>query len=143
MNIKRLVAAIVVGFLFVWGTDFLVHAVWLKPDYQATMQLWRTEQDMQGHIAWLFGAEFLFAAAFVLIWAAGMADRHGLKCAVIYGLLMGIFHQTSTMVLYCVMPMPGELAVKWFAANTLQCLLLGIITFLVYKPRDFLVSIKR
>ncbi len=143
MNIKRLVIAIIVGVVFVSATDYLIHEVWLKPEYDATQQLWRMKPEMQALLPWMFGAQFLFAAAFVLIWAGGMADHHGLKCAVVYGLLMGVFNQTFTIVMYVVMPLPGDLAVKWFAANTLQCLLLGIITFLAYKPGDFLVSIKR
>ncbi len=40
MNPKRLIIAIVAVFLGVWVTDFLIHGVWLKNTYAATMSLW-------------------------------------------------------------------------------------------------------
>ena len=46
MNFKRLVLAIVVAFIFIFATDFLIHAVWLKQDYLATRKLWRPEAEM-------------------------------------------------------------------------------------------------
>ena len=66
MNIPRLIGAMIVGFILVSGTDYLIHEVWLKPEYQATKELWRTEADMMARMPWMFGAEFLFAATFVL-----------------------------------------------------------------------------
>jgi hypothetical protein len=33
-----------------------------------------------------------------------------------------------------IMPMPAELAVKWFFSGLAQAVLLGIVTSLVYKP---------
>jgi hypothetical protein len=134
MNIPRLIAAVIVGFLLVWGTDFLIHGVWLKPAYEASRILWRTEADMTARIAWLFGGEFLFAATFVLIWAKGFAATGGLHTAVVFGILMGILNQTYSMVMYTVIPLPGELAIKWFCAGVAEAVLLGIVTFYVYKP---------
>ena len=49
MNIQRLILAIVVAFIFIFATDFLIHAVWLGPDYKATTQLWRPETEMHTH----------------------------------------------------------------------------------------------
>jgi len=39
MNTKRLILAIVVAFVVLWVTDFLIHGVWMTPDYWATEQL--------------------------------------------------------------------------------------------------------
>jgi hypothetical protein len=134
MNIPRLIGAVIVGFILVSGTDYLIHEVWLKPEYQATKELWRTEADMMARMPWMFGAQFLFAATFVLIWARGFAATAGLHTAIVFGILMGLFHQTYTMVMYAVMPLPDDLAIKWFCANVAQVVLLGIVTFYVYKP---------
>lgn len=134
MNIPRLIAAIVVGFVLVCGTDFLIHGVWLKPEYDATKELWRTEADMMARMPWMFGAEFLFAAIFVLIWASGLAVRGSIGLAVMYGVLMGIFNQTYNLSMYAVMPLPMDLSIKWLCAGIAQTALLGIVTFFVYKP---------
>ncbi len=92
MNTKRLILAVVVAFVVLWVTDFLIHGVWITPDYRATQQLWRTDAEMQSHMAWMLGAQFLFVITFVILWAKGFASHtRNVGCAVGYGLLMGLF----------------------------------------------------
>ena len=134
MNMKRLVLAIVVGFIVIFGTDILIHGIWLKPDYDATKAIWRPEAEMKLHQYWFFIAQFLCAATFVIIWAKGFSGG-SVACGVVFGLLMGLFQQIWAIVDYCVIPMPGDLAVKWFFSGLAQAVLLGIATALVYKPR--------
>jgi hypothetical protein len=141
MNIKRLIAAIVVGFIVVSGTDFLIHGVWLKPDYEATKSLWRPEAEGAAYMGWLLAAELLMVAPFVLIWAAGFAPRNCIRAAVSYGLFMGVLAQSFSVALYAVMPLPGDLVAKWFAAGVVQSLLLAIVTFFVYKPTAVVAKI--
>jgi hypothetical protein len=132
MNIKRLVFAIIAAWVVLFATDFLIHDLWLGPLYQATKPLWRPETEMHTHICWMFFAQFLIVTSFVLIWAKGFAGR-GMGAAVSFGLLMGLFQQTWAIILFVVMPLPGELAVKWFLGGLVQAVLLGIVTSLVYK----------
>ena len=135
MNPKRLIIAIIVVFVGVWATDFLIHGVWLQSTYAATMSLWRPEADMQAHMTWLMLGQFLFAAVFVVLWAKGFAS---LKCpgaACLYGTLMGLFSQATTLITYAVQPFPAGLAVKWFVSGVVQGLLLGLLVFFVYKPK--------
>ena len=134
MNSKRLILAIVVAFIFIFASDFLIHGIWLGPDYKATAQLWRPEAEMHTRFVWMLIAQLLAAITFVLIWAMGFAARGtvGLACA--YGLLIGLAVQVTTIVTYVVSPMPPELAFKWFCSGLAQPVLLGVITFFVYKP---------
>jgi hypothetical protein len=74
MNIKRLILVIVVAFVVLWVTDFLIHGVWMMPDYRATQQLWRTDAEMTSHMGWMLGAQLLFVITFVILWAKGFAD---------------------------------------------------------------------
>ena len=39
MNATRLVVAILVAFVVVFATDFVIHSIWLMPDYNATKSL--------------------------------------------------------------------------------------------------------
>ena len=134
MNFKRLIFAIVAGFIFVFVSDIVVHGVRLVPDYAASMQLWRPDGEMKAHMPFLSLGQFLCAVTFVMIWAKGFADHGGILCALIYGAMMGLFSEVHTLVSYAVMPLPGALAAKWFVAGILQAVGLGIVTFLVYKP---------
>ncbi|MBI5773243.1 MAG: hypothetical protein HZA89_05800 [Verrucomicrobia bacterium] len=134
MNPKRLVIAIIAVFLGIWVTDFLIHGLWLQDTYKATMSLWRTEKEMQGHMGWLMLGQFLAAATFVVLWARGFAEKACIVCAVMYGLFMGLFHSANTLITYAVQPLPGDLAVKWIVAGVAQAVLLGLLVFFVYKP---------
>jgi hypothetical protein len=134
MNIKRLLLAIFAGFVFVFISDFLIHGVWLRADYMASMSLWRPEAEMQSHMPWMMTGQFLAAATFVTLWAMGCAARGSVGGACLYGLLMGIFHQANTLITYSVTPLPPDLATKWFASGLLQAVLFGMLTFFVYKP---------
>jgi hypothetical protein len=133
MNIKRLLLAIIAGFVVIFGTDYLIHGLWLMPDYNATKHLWRPESEMHSRFCWMLAAQLLCAITFVLIWAKGFAGRD-LGTGALFGLLMGLFQNVWAIVNYVVIPMPGELAMKWFFAGLAQAVLLGIVTALIYKP---------
>ena len=87
---KRLILAIIAGWVVIFATDFLIHGLWLKPDYDATKAIWRPENEMQAHICWMFFAQFLCAATFVIIWAKGFSGG-SIGCGAAFGLLMGLF----------------------------------------------------
>lgn len=134
MNIQRLLLTILAGFAFLFASDFLIHGVWLAPTYKATAELWRPEADMQSYFPWILVGEFLCAAMFVIIWAQGFADRASVRCAIVYGLMLGLFSQATTLIDYAVMPLPGRLAAQWLAAGLAQAILLGLLTCFIYKP---------
>ena len=134
MNIKRLILAIIVGFVVLWVTDFLIHGLWMMPDYKATQSLWRPEAEMGSYMGWMLCAQFLSVITFVMIWTR-WADTAKLACAIVFGLLMGMFSGAWTIIMYVVIPMPGSIACKWFFAGIAQAILLGIVTFYVYKPK--------
>lgn len=135
MNPKRLILAIVVVFVGVWVTDFLIHGVWLQGAYRDTMSLWRSEAEMQSHLGWLMLGQFLFAAAFTTLWASGFAATGCLKCACIYGLFMGGFSQAMTLITYAVQPFPANIAVSWFVSGLIQGVLMGVLVKQVYRPK--------
>ncbi|MDQ6810150.1 MAG: hypothetical protein M3Z64_12120 [Verrucomicrobiota bacterium] len=134
MNTKRLLPAIVAAFILIFATDFLIHAVWLHADYDATKPLWRPEAEMEARFAWMLVGQLLCAIIVVVLWATGFAWRGTMGLAIAYGLLIGAAVSSSAIVSYVVTPMPGWLAAKWFFSGTIQGMLLGWLTFLMYKP---------
>jgi len=135
MNTKRLILTIVVMCVAVFLTNFLIHGVWLQSTYKETMSLWRTESEMNARFGWMLLGQFLFASTFAAIWAAGFAEKQCLRCAVCYGLLMALFSQAGTLISYVVTPLPPSLVVKWFVAGVVQGVLMGLLVYLVYKPK--------
>jgi len=134
MNMKRLFLAIVAGFIVIFATDYLIHGLWLMPDYEATKSLWRPEAEMHSRFYWMILAQIICAVTFVIIWAKG-AVGGSVGNGIGFGLLIGLFQQIWAIVDYVVIPMPGELAAKWFFSGLGQAVLLGIVTALVYKPK--------
>jgi hypothetical protein len=139
MNIPRLMLAIVVAFLLIFATDWLIHGVWLMPDYNATKSLWRPESEMGAHMGFMVLAQFLCAATFVIIWAMGFAARP-VSTGIVFGLLMGMFQQVWVLINYVVIPIPADLAVKWYVSGLAQAILLGIATALIYRPRVIVIE---
>jgi hypothetical protein len=134
MNPKRLVLAIVAVFIATFATDFLIHGVWMTNDYAATMSLWRPEADMKRYFPFLLLGQFLFAAAFVVIWSKGFPAVSTLGGTCLYAVTMALFSQAETLVLYAVQPLPAHIAVKWFLAGLVQGVVLGVVVFFVGKP---------
>ena len=91
MNFKRLILAIVVATVFVFVSDFLIHGLWMKNDYAATASMWRPEAEMTARMGWMMGGQFLAALTFVVLWARGFAEKACIRCAVMFGLFMGLF----------------------------------------------------
>ena len=135
MNPKRLILGIVLVFAVVWVTDFLIHGLWLQSRYAATMTLWRSQDDMQKHIVWLFLGQFVFSVAFVTIWAQGFATHRQVACGILYGLFMALFSQAATFISFAVQPLPRDIAVKWVLSGLLQGMLIGVLVYFVYKPK--------
>ena len=135
MNPKRLILAVVAVYVGIFATDFLIHAVWLDARYKETASLWRPEAEMRAHMGWLMLGQFLAAATFTVLWAKGFAATACIRCACVFGALMGLFGQATTIVTYAVQPFPADIAVKWFIAGAAQGVLIGVIAFFVYKPK--------
>ena len=134
MNPKSLSITIVVAFVTVWATDFLIHGLWLAGTYKATASLWRPEAEMMAHMPWMLFAQFLAAAAFTMIFAACVAEKRCISCSIKYAVCMGVFSGAGQLMTYAVEPYPGSLVAKWFCAGIVQAVLLGVIVHKVYKP---------
>jgi len=134
MNPKSLLITILVAFITVFATDFLIHGVLLAGTYKATASLWRPEAEMMAKMPWMMLGQFLAAAAFTMIFAACVAEKRCMSCTTKYSACMGIFSGAGQFMMYCVQPLPGSLVAKWVLAAIAQAVLLGIIVHKVYKP---------
>lgn len=135
MTTGRLLLTFLAAFVFAFGSDFLVHSVWMAPDYKSTASLWRPESEMMARFPAMLGAHVLIAAIAVLLWARGFVNRGSLANGLVFGLLLGLFSQANTLITWVVTPLPGPMAVKWFTAGTLQGVGLGLVIALVARPR--------
>ena len=135
MKTKSIPIAILVAFIAIWSTDFLIHGVWLAPDYQATAHLWRPRVEMMARLPWVLLGQFLVAAAFTLTFAAGVAEKRSLSCTLKFSACVGLFLGGGQVITYAVSPQPGLLVAKWFCAGLVQMIVLGLVVHRVYLPK--------
>lgn len=134
--------------LFVMG--YLIHHVWLMPIYQQTAALWRPMGEMKEMmpllLAYYAALSLVISALFCKVKKGKMAIiaaegsqaeckiagkncpiKFGICFGAIIGLLMGVQCAGS----YIWMPIPGELAVKWFIGDVVQGIVIGVVLALI------------
>ena len=134
INTKRLIITMLTTFVAVWATDFLIHGVLIRPDYAASLELWRPESDMGKYFPWMLSGQLLAAVAIVMLYAKGFANGC-LKTACIFGLITGGASQSLSLIFYAVMPIPGMIITKWVFFGLIQGVTLGVVAWAVYKRK--------
>jgi hypothetical protein len=128
MDSKKLIGATVAAYVVLLGTNYLVHSVWLMPDYQAIPDAWRPMDQMMHKMWVMFVGQFFFAAVFAYIYTRGVEAKPWVAQGIRYGILMTFLtvipYSLSEYVIYRI---PHMLAVKWMAAGAVQLVILGLI----------------
>ncbi len=128
MDTKKLIAAIVVGYLFMAGAGYLIHEVWLSPLYQQSPDTWRPEDQFRSKMWIMWLADLLFVAMFAYIYTRGVENKPWLGQGIRYGVLMALLVTIPlTLSQYVIYRVPDELPLRWIAAGALQLIVLGLI----------------
>lgn len=133
MNIKSLLIAIVIAFITISVTDFLIHQVWLSATYVETKHLWRPEAEMMARMPLMMLGQLILATVFCVFFASFVAERRCLKSTLKFSFCLSLISVAGQMMMYAVQPFPGSLVVKWCVAITAQVLLLGLVVHKVYR----------
>ena len=135
MTPKRILICLAAAFLTTSFSDYLIHQVILKSDYEATLSLWRTSETMQQFMSWIFVSELVLALGMSMLWLRGFAEKACLKCVLGFGLFAGLVGCNYIPAFYAVMPLPGLLCVKWFLFGLLQSLLVTTVLYLLTRRK--------
>jgi hypothetical protein len=131
---KKLIIAIVLAYVVLMGTNYLVHSVWLMPDYDAIPLSHRSAEGII-HRFWAMAlGQFFFAAMFAYIYTRGREKKEWIAQGIRYGIVMTFMtvvpYSLSEYVVYRV---PYMLAVKWMFAGGIQLIILGLIVAAICK----------
>jgi hypothetical protein len=133
MNKKFFIAWLVILIVYFAGS-FVVHGVLLKGDYTALPSLFRSEQDSMPLFQWMVIAHVLMAGAFTWIYARGVENKPWLGQGLRFGAAIALLGIVPTyMIYYVVQPMPGMLAVKQIAFDSILMLVLGAVVAFLYR----------
>ncbi|MCB0393367.1 MAG: hypothetical protein KDD25_02335, partial [Bdellovibrionales bacterium] len=112
INKKSMVIATIAVFIYIWISDFLIHGLLLSGIYKETAQLWRTEEDMQGHMLWMLIGQFLIAKFFTLVFIKGY-NGGGVSEGLRFGLIAAPLLVAPNFITHAVMPIPANLIWMW------------------------------
>lgn len=130
INIIRFLAMVIVGYIFVFAFDYLVHHIMLMDIYTQTADLWRPEEEMSFPLMIAYNVLLIIILGF--IFTRNFEEKgvgEGLRFGAALGALMAVMNAAA----YIWMPIPQELALGWAAAGLGQGIGLGIIFSLIYK----------
>ena len=134
MDWKRFILAVVVSFVVLEGTGFLIHGMWLDPIYRSMPTSWRPFDEMEQKMWIMWIGDLLFATMFCYVYLRGMENKPWLAQGVRYGIIIALLAMIpATLGNYVVFRVTYTLALKWMAAGGVQLVLLGILVAYILK----------
>lgn len=133
MNMKKFILTVIVVFIVANLMGFLIHAYLLQADYMAIKEHYRPEG--QEKMIFINLAYVSFAIGSVWVYAKGVEDKPWLGQGIRFGIAMAlVLAIPSFFIAYAVQPVPSALMVKQIMFETVDKILLGIITAALYRP---------
>ena len=136
MNHKRGFLAFLVAFVFIFFFGFVWHGLLMKPMYNATGSLWRTQP--------VFPVLILGHAVLAFAFTGLYVSKVGINSARIgfgYGIVLGILACGINIIRFAVEPLTPTILFMWFAADLICFAIMGALVGAIYKPSPSLGGI--
>jgi hypothetical protein len=131
---KKLVMAMVATFIVLMATNYLVHSIWLMPDYDAIPLSHRNPWGIQHRFWAMVLGQVFFSAMFAYIYTRGRENKSWVEQGIRYGILIAMLTVIPTSLSeYTVYIIPYRLAIKWMVAGGIQMVLAGLVVARIYK----------
>jgi hypothetical protein len=131
---KKLAMAIVATFIVLMATNYLVHSVWLMPDYDLIPLSHRSAEGIQHRFWAMIVGQFIFSAMFAYIYTRGREHKSWIEQGIRYGILIALLTAVPTALSeYTVYIIPYRLAIKWMVAGGIQLVLAGLVVAAIFK----------
>jgi cytochrome bd-type quinol oxidase subunit 2 len=124
----RLVISVVVMFLILFLSGWLLHGTLLKDDYARLSNLMRPMPEVWQRFPLMFLAQLLTALGFTFIYLRGKRDKpwfgQGIRYAIAVAVLATI---PVNLVHYVVMPFPPDLVLKQASLDVATIMLMAVV----------------
>jgi hypothetical protein len=133
--VKKTILAMVVGFVVQLGGLFLIHGVWLKPDYLATAALWRTQQAAVARVWAMLLGSLIYVVGAVLIYVRGREEKPWMGQGVRFGILLAMVVVVySSLSGWVILPVAHLLVEKWIISESVLAVVLGLVIAGICQP---------
>ena len=135
MNRTKFFIAFIVAFVYIFLFGFFWHGMLMKPMYQATSSLWRSDADFQSHFPILILGHAVIAFAFTGLYVCKVGVNSA-GAGFGYGIVFGIFACGVNIIRFAVEPLTRNILLMWFAADLICFAIMGALVGAIYKPRS-------
>jgi archaellum biogenesis protein FlaJ (TadC family) len=133
--VKKTILAMVVGCVVQLGGLFLIHGVWLKPDYLETAALWRAQQASVARVWAMLLGTLIYVVGAVLIYVRGREEKPWIGQGVRFGILLAMVVVVySSLSGWVILPVPHLLVEKWIISESLLAVVLGLVIAGICQP---------
>jgi hypothetical protein len=135
MNRTKFFIAFIIAFVYIFLFGFFWHGMLMKPMYQATSSLWRSDADFQSHFPILILGHAVIAFAFTGLYVCKVGVNSA-GTGFGYGIVFGIFACGVNIIRFAVEPLTRNILLMWFAADLICFAIMGALVGAIYKPRS-------
>ncbi len=136
MPMKKIIGAVVAGFVLLVAGRYLIHSVLLQNAYIQSKDVWRTPEAMMHRIWAAQLANFVFAVAAVLIYVRGIEQKPWLGQGIRFGVLLALLTAVpQSLIEYFVYPIHHEMAIHWILGEGGLAVLLGIVIAAICRTK--------
>jgi hypothetical protein len=125
MNIKNVLVGGVLGTIFVFIFDMVVHGMLLVGQYEMYESLWRPESAMQSMMWFMVLSQAMLA--FAMAYFVNRNHRHGWESGARFGAMVGVFLAIMAVTQYMYMPVDFTLPLLWAVAIFVTATSVGAI----------------
>ena len=133
---KKLIVAIVAGFVVQMLGLFLIHSVLLKQDYMDTASNWRPLEAMNSRVWAMLLAVLVYVIGAVLIYVRGVESKPWIGQGVRFGILLAMVAVVyGSLSGWVILPIPHMLVVKWIVFEGLLSIVFGLLVAAICQPK--------
>ena len=133
MNTKNFVIGGVVGTIFIFLYEWVVHGMLLMGTYEATADVWRPMSEMEEMM--VFSILIKALLAFATAWYVCRKHIHGYEAGACFGMMIGVFLAIMSLAQYTYLPIELSLPVMWAVAVIVQMTAVGAIAG-YFNPKE-------
>ncbi|HVB97886.1 MAG TPA: hypothetical protein VNJ12_00940 [Candidatus Dormibacteraeota bacterium] len=136
MRAGKWASAILAAFAIIVATNWLIHAVLLRAEYQAIVLSFRPMQVIRARMWIVLVGQAVFSVAFVYIYTRGLESKPWPAQGVRYGILAWLLTVVpASLAEFVTMYLPHRLVLQWIGYGLAQLVLAGLVVAAIVGER--------